>query len=101
MARKPASIEVVEEGDERFVVLTATWLMPVPSRPAGDDRYQSSDSSGVNQAQGTRGDFVACRHAAKQRGLRVLIDPVVSHTSDGQRWFQEARRDPNSKHRHC
>jgi maltose alpha-D-glucosyltransferase/alpha-amylase len=79
--------------------VTAVWLMPFQSSPGRDDGYDISDYYGVNPAYGTLGDFVEFTHAAKQRGIRVLIDLVVNHTSDEHPWFQEARRDPNSKYR--
>jgi maltose alpha-D-glucosyltransferase/alpha-amylase len=73
--------------------------MPFQTSPGRDDGYDISDYYGVNPAYGTLGDFVEFTHAAKQRGIRVLIDLVVNHTSDEHPWFQEARRDPHSKHR--
>ena len=48
---------------------------------------------------GAMGDFVEFTHGAKQRGIRVIIDLVVNHTSNEHRWFQEARCDPKSKYR--
>jgi maltose alpha-D-glucosyltransferase/alpha-amylase len=79
--------------------VTAIWLMPFQCSPGRDDGYDISDYYGVNPAYGTLGDFVEFTHGAKQRGIRVLIDLVVNHTSDQHRWFQEARRDPHSKYR--
>jgi len=79
--------------------VTAIWLMPFQVSPGRDDGYDIADYYGVNPAYGTLGDFVEFTHAAKQRGIRVLIDLVVNHTSNEHRWFQEARRDPKSKYR--
>jgi len=79
--------------------VTAIWLMPFQCSPGRDDGYDISDYYCVNRAYGTLGDFVEFTHAAKQRGIRVLIDLVVNHTSDEHAWFQEARRDPNSRYR--
>ena len=79
--------------------ITAIWLMPFQRSPGRDDGYDISDYYGVNPAYGTLGDFVEFTHAAKQRGIRVVIDLVVNHTSDEHPWFQEARRDPKSKYR--
>jgi maltose alpha-D-glucosyltransferase/alpha-amylase len=53
---------------------------------------------GVNPRYGTLGDFVEFAHGCKQRGMRVLIDLVVNHTSNEHPWFHEARRDPKSKY---
>jgi len=79
--------------------VTAVWLMPFQCSPGRDDGYDITDYYGVNPAYGTLGDFVEFTHGAKQRGIRVLIDLVVNHTSDEHPWFQSARRDPESKHR--
>jgi maltose alpha-D-glucosyltransferase/alpha-amylase len=79
--------------------ITAIWLMPFQCSPGRDDGYDISDYYGVNPAYGTLGDFVEFTHGAEQRGIRVLIDLVVNHTSDQHPWFQDARRDPNSKYR--
>ena len=79
--------------------ITAIWLMPFQSSPCRDDGYDIADYYGVNSRHGTLGDFVEFTHGAKQRGIRVIIDLVVNHTSDQHPWFQEARSDPNSKYR--
>jgi maltose alpha-D-glucosyltransferase / alpha-amylase len=79
--------------------ITAVWLMPFQTSPGRDDGYDVSDYYGVNPAYGTLGDFVEFTHAARQRGIRVLIDLVVNHTSNEHHWFQEARRNPNSQYR--
>jgi maltose alpha-D-glucosyltransferase/alpha-amylase len=79
--------------------VTAIWLMPFQPTPFRDDGYDISDYYGVDPRYGTLGDFVEFTHGAHQRGMRVIIDLVVNHTSDRHPWFQEARRDPNSKYR--
>jgi maltose alpha-D-glucosyltransferase/alpha-amylase len=79
--------------------VTAIWLMPFQCSPGRDDGYDISDYYCVNPAYGTLGDFVEFTHGAEQRGIRVLIDLVVNHTSDQHPWFQDARRDPQSKYR--
>jgi maltose alpha-D-glucosyltransferase/alpha-amylase len=79
--------------------ITAIWLMPFQPSPYRDDGYDISDYYGVNSRYGTLGDFVEFTHGAKQRGIRVIIDLVVNHTSDQHPWFQDARCDPNSKYR--
>ena len=62
--------------------VTAIWLMPFQVSPHRDDGYDVSDYYGVDPRYGTLGDFVEFTHGAKQRGIRVLIDLVVNHTSD-------------------
>jgi len=79
--------------------ITAIWLMPFQPSPCRDDGYDISDYYGVNSRHGTLGDFVEFTHGAKQRGIRVIMDLVVNHTSDRHPWFQEARRNPDSKYR--
>jgi maltose alpha-D-glucosyltransferase/alpha-amylase len=79
--------------------ITAIWLMPFQPSPKKDGGYDISDYYGVDPDYGSLGDFVAFTHAAKQRGLRVIIDLVVNHTSDRHRWFQSARSDPASPYR--
>ena len=78
---------------------TALWLMPFQPSPFRDDGYDIADYYGVDKRFGTLGEFVEFMQACKQRGLRVLIDLVVNHTSNEHPWFQEARRDPKSKYR--
>jgi maltose alpha-D-glucosyltransferase/alpha-amylase len=79
--------------------ITALWLMPFQPSPQRDDGYDVADYYGVDPRYGTLGDFVEFTHGCKQRGMRVLIDLVVNHTSDQHPWFQSARRDPKSKYR--
>ena len=79
--------------------VTAIWLMPFQTSPCLDGGYDISNYYEVDPRYGTLGDFVEFTHAAQERGIRVIIDLVVNHTSDQHAWFQEARRDPHSKHR--
>jgi maltose alpha-D-glucosyltransferase / alpha-amylase len=78
--------------------VTAIWLMPFQPSPLRDDGYDITDYYGVDPRYGTLGDFVEFTHGCKQRGIRVLIDLVVNHTSDQHPWFQEARRNSESPH---
>src|SRR5690348_17059872 len=79
--------------------VTALWLMPFQPSPGRDDGYDITDYYNVDPKYGTLGDFVEFTHGAQQRGMRVLIDLVVNHTSDQHPWFQQARADPNSRYR--
>jgi maltose alpha-D-glucosyltransferase / alpha-amylase len=79
--------------------VTCLWLMPFQKSPRRDDGYDISDYYQVDPCFGTLGDFVDFTYEAHQRGLRVLMDLVVNHTSDQHPWFQEARRDKHSKYR--
>jgi maltose alpha-D-glucosyltransferase/alpha-amylase len=79
--------------------VTALWLMPFQPSPCKDDGYDISDYYGVDPRYGTLGDFVEFTQGCKQRGMRVLIDLVVNHTSNEHPWFKQARSDPKSKYR--
>jgi maltose alpha-D-glucosyltransferase/alpha-amylase len=79
--------------------VTALWLMPFQPSPCKDDGYDVADYYGVDPRYGTLGDFVEFTHGCKQRGMRVLIDLVVNHTSNEHPWFQQARRNPQSTYR--
>ena len=79
--------------------VTCIWLMPFQKSPHRDDGYDISDYYSVDERYGNLGDFVDFTHEAKQRGIRVIMDLVVNHTSDQHKWFQEARRDKHSKYR--
>jgi maltose alpha-D-glucosyltransferase/alpha-amylase len=76
--------------------VTTIWLMPFQPSPHRDDGYDVADYYGVDPRYGTLGDFVEFTHGCRQRGIRVLIDLVVNHTSDQHPWFLEARKDPAS-----
>ncbi|MCJ9752947.1 alpha-amylase family glycosyl hydrolase [Neorhizobium sp. BETTINA12A] len=79
--------------------VNAIWLMPFQTSPGRDDGYDVSDYYNVDPRYGTLGDFVEFTHGARQRGIRVLIDLVVNHTSTQHPWFQDARSDPESYYR--
>jgi maltose alpha-D-glucosyltransferase/alpha-amylase len=79
--------------------VTCLWLMPFQRSPRRDDGYDITDYLSVDPCFGTLGDFVEFTHEAKQRGIRVIIDLVVNHTSNQHPWFLAARSDKNSKYR--
>lgn len=79
--------------------ITTIWLMPFQTSPGRDDGYDIADYYSVDPRYGTLGDFVEFTHGCKQRGIRIIIDLVVNHTSDQHHWFKEARRDKNSPYR--
>ncbi|HXU06510.1 MAG TPA: alpha-amylase family glycosyl hydrolase, partial [Polyangia bacterium] len=79
--------------------VTALWLMPFQPTPNRDDGYDISDYYGVDPRFGSSGDFAELTQQARARGIRVIIDLVINHTSDRHPWFQQARRDPTSRFR--
>ncbi len=70
------------------------WLPPFYSSPLRDGGYDIADFRSVLPEYGTVADFVALLDAAHARGIRVITDLVMNHTSDAHAWFQESRRDP-------
>jgi maltose alpha-D-glucosyltransferase / alpha-amylase len=75
------------------------WLMPIYASPLKDDGYDIADFRQIHPTIGTVADFEALTKAAHARGIRIIADLVVNHTSDQHPWFQEARRDRNSPKR--
>jgi maltose alpha-D-glucosyltransferase/alpha-amylase len=72
--------------------VTAIWLLPFYPSPWKDDGYDISDYADVHPAYGTVSDFKVFLREAHQRGLRVITELVLNHTSDQHAWFQRARR---------
>ena len=70
---------------------TAIWVMPFYPSPLRDDGYDISDYRGINASYGTARDFKAFVKAAHDRGIRVITELVINHTSDQHPWFQKAR----------
>lgn len=79
--------------------VTCLWLLPFFPTPNRDNGYDISDFYDVDPRLGTLGEFVEFMHLASERGIRVLADLVVNHTSDQHPWFQESRKDKNSPYR--
>src|SRR5438876_4273755 len=74
--------------------ITAIWLLPFYPSPLRDDGYDIADYFDVNPNYGTLDDFRAFLDAAHKRGLRVITEPVINHSSDQNPWFQKSRRAP-------
>jgi maltose alpha-D-glucosyltransferase / alpha-amylase len=79
--------------------VTCIWLMPFYPTPNKDNGYDISDFYGVDPRLGSLGDLVEFLRAARERGIRVIADLVVNHTSDQHPWFQSARADERSPFR--
>jgi len=72
--------------------VTAVWLLPFYPSPLRDDGYDTADYRNVHPSYGTMRDFRRFVRAAHDRGLKVITELVVNHTSDQHPWFQRARR---------
>ncbi|MDY6813041.1 MAG: maltose alpha-D-glucosyltransferase [Pseudomonadota bacterium] len=80
--------------------VSAIWLLPFYPSPLRDDGYDIADYRGINERYGSMRDFKRFIRAAHDRGLRVITELVVNHTSDQHAWFQRARHaKPGSRHR--
>jgi maltose alpha-D-glucosyltransferase/alpha-amylase len=80
--------------------VTAIWLLPFYPSPLKDDGYDIADYRGIHPDYGTIDDFKEFMDAAHKRGLRVITELVINHTSDEHPWFKRARRaKPGSSER--
>jgi len=79
--------------------VTCMWLMPIYPSPLRDDGYDIADYYGVLSEYGRIDDFRELVHKAHRRGIRVIADLVLNHTSAQHPWFQAARSDRNSPYR--
>ncbi len=79
--------------------VTCLWLMPFYPTPERDDGYDITDFYGVDPRLGHHGDLVEVIRTARDRGIRVIADLVVNHTSDKHPWFRSARASRTSPYR--
>ena len=75
------------------------WVLPMYPSPNLDDGYDIADFLKIHPDYGNVSDFILFIDAAHARGLKVVADLVLNHTSDQHAWFQEARNDPSSPRR--
>jgi maltose alpha-D-glucosyltransferase/alpha-amylase len=79
--------------------VTAVWLLPFYPSPLRDGGYDIADFRGVHPSYGTLRDFETFVSEAHRRGLRVITELVLNHTSDQHPWFVDSRSSPASDHR--
>jgi maltose alpha-D-glucosyltransferase / alpha-amylase len=72
--------------------VSAIWMLPFYPSPLKDDGYDIADYTNVNPSYGTIKDFQHMMAEAHKRGLRVITELVINHTSDQHEWFQKSRR---------
>jgi maltose alpha-D-glucosyltransferase/alpha-amylase len=75
----------------QYLGVTAIWLLPFYPSPLRDDGYDISDYVSVHPSYGSLEDFMTFLAAAHDRGIRVIIEMVLNHTSDQHPWFKESR----------
>jgi maltose alpha-D-glucosyltransferase/alpha-amylase len=79
--------------------VTCLWLSPIHPSPGRDDGYDVTDFYGVDPRLGSLGDFAELVHEAGNKGIRIILDLVINHTSDEHPWFRSACRSPDSPYR--
>ena len=79
--------------------VTCLWLMPFFPTADRDDGYDIKDFTAIDPRLGDFGDFVEMIRTAKDRGMRVVADLVINHTSDQHPWFKEARKSKDNPYR--
>jgi len=79
--------------------VTCLWLSPIHPTPGRDDGYDVTDFYGVDPRLGSLGDFSELLYRAHNRGIKIMLDLVVNHTSDEHPWFKHAVSSPDSPYR--
>ena len=78
----------------QWLGIDCIWLLPIYNSPLRDGGYDIADFTSILPDYGTLGDFVDLVDQAHERGIRVIADLVMNHTSDAHPWFQASRSDP-------
>ena len=78
--------------------VNAIWLTPIYPSPCYDNGYDISDYRSIDPMYGTFDDFIAFRDGCHERGIAVIMDLVVNHTSSHHEWFRESRKSRNGKY---
>lgn len=76
--------------------IDAIWLSPVYQSPQKDNGYDISDYQNIDPMFGTMDDIKQLFHEAEQKGIKIIMDLVLNHTSDQHRWFQEAKKSKDN-----
>lgn len=83
----------------KYLGIDVIWLSPVYKSPNDDNGYDISDYQDIMEEFGTMADFDELLAAAHERGIKIVMDLVVNHTSDEHKWFMESRKSTNNKYR--
>lgn len=87
-------LDYLNDGTEHSLGIDAIWLSPIHPSPGFDVGYDVSDYDAIHPQFGTLDDFDRLVAESHRRGIRVMLDLVMNHTSSAHRWFEESRRDP-------
>ena len=88
-------LDYLNDGTEASLGVDAIWLSPIHPSPGFDVGYDVSDYDAIDPLYGTQADFDRLVAEAHRRGIRILLDLVMNHTSSAHRWFEASRRDPS------
>jgi alpha-glucosidase len=88
-------LDYLNDGTDRSLGVDAIWLSPIHPSPGLDVGYDVADYDAIDPIFGTLEDFGRLVAEAHRRGIRIVLDLVMNHTSSAHRWFQESRRDPS------
>ena len=88
-------LDYLNDGSERSLGIDAIWLSPIHPSPGFDVGYDVADYDAIDPIFGTLDDFTRLVAEAHRRGIRIMLDLVMNHTSSAHRWFEESRRDPH------
>lgn len=79
--------------------ITLLWICPIFKSPMDDNGYDISDYYDINPEFGTKEDLDRLISEAEKRGIKIILDLVINHTSDEHEWFSKALKNPDSKYR--
>ncbi|MDO8486038.1 MAG: alpha-glucosidase [Candidatus Limnocylindrales bacterium] len=88
-------LDYLNDGTQRSLGVDAIWLSPIHPSPGFDVGYDVADYDAIDPLFGALEDFDRLVAEAHRRGIRILLDLVMNHTSLAHRWFEESRRDPS------
>lgn len=88
-------LDYLNDGTGRSLGIDAVWLSPIHPSPGFDVGYDVADYEAIDPVFGTLDDFDRLIGEAHRRGIRVILDLVMNHTSSAHRWFEASRRDPS------
>jgi len=87
-------LDYLNDGTEHSLGVDALWLSPIHPSPGFDVGYDVADYDAIDPVFGTMDDFDRLVAESHRRGIRLMLDLVMNHTSSAHRWFEESRRDP-------
>lgn len=90
-----AKLDYLNDGTERSLGIDAIWLSPIHPSPGFDVGYDVADYDAIDPLFGTLDDFDRLVAESHRRGIRIVLDLVMNHTSSAHRWFEQSRADPS------